>query len=506
VVSVLPEIAGMARQTKGGPFCGRRVYAKDAGRLQPRRFTISPTSAPAGRCYSISSRSAMSVTKSATRTKNVADLPPHSIQSEQAVLGSLLIDNGAYDRISELLSEDDFYTAQHRDIWRATVGLIEQGKPADIVTVADVTPDHADYISELFSATPSAYNIAAYAQTVRDRSILRQLIAAGADISAQALSEGASPTETAEQAEERVLRVLNRDASHSEAIPYKLAVFAARDWMEEKREGLSTGIPSLDRMTGGMQPGQLWAVGGRPSMGKSALAMQIAEHVGIDHPVAVYSLEMSSRQTAGRSIRYHESRLDSRDEAVNHLSRLKIVIDDGAKLTPGLLRLKLRRIKRKHGLSVLIVDYMQLMSTPKSESRLQEVSEVSRSLKQVAKEFGCTVIAVCQLNRAAEQRNDKRPMMSDLRESGQLEQDADVIVMVHREDYYNPETHLKGLSELLVRKCRDGQTGTAWCEWKPEVTRFKPFDGPIPSGPQQPQQEQKQRQRTVGMQDWSGRH
>lgn len=428
--------------------------------------------------------------------------PPHSLQSEQAVLGSLLIDNGAYDRISDLLAEDDFYAGQHRDIWRATVNLIEQGKPADIITVGDVTPEHADYIAELFAGIPSAYNVAAYAQTVRDRSILRQLIAAGGDISAQALTAGANPTETAEQAEERVLRVLNRDASHSEAIPYKLAVFAARDWMEEARQGLSTGIPQLDRMTGGMQPGQLWAIGGRPSMGKSALAMQIAEHTGIDHPVAVYSLEMSSRQTAGRSIRYHESLL-GRDEAVNHLSRLKIVIDDGAKLTPGLLRLKLRRIKRKHGLSVLIVDYMQLMSTPKSESRLQEVSEVSRSLKQVAKEFGCTVLAVCQLNRAAEQRVDKRPMLSDLRESGQLEQDADVVVMVHREDYYTPNAHLQGYAELLVRKCRDGETGTVWCRWTPTVTRFAQCDAPPMPSPETTAPPT--RRRNVARQDWSGR-
>lgn len=388
------------------------------------------------------------------------------------MLGCLLIDNGAYDRVSDILGQDDFYGAQHREMWCAIVDQIEAGKTADSITIADSIPDHAGYAAELAAAIPSAYNVVAYAQTVRDRSILRQLIATGADISAQALTAGANPTEAAEQAEERVLRVLNRDSSQSEVVPYKIAVFEARDWMEEARHGLSTGIPLLDSMTDGLQAGQLWAIGGRPSMGKSALAMQIAEHVSRERPVTVFSLEMSRRQTAGRSIRYHESILGSRNEAVDHLSTLKMVIDDGAKLTPGLLRLKLRRIKRKYGLSVLIVDYMQLMGVQKAESRLQEVSEVSRSLKQIAKEFDCTVIAVCQLNRAAEQRVDKRPMLSDLRESGQLEQDADVVVMVHREDYYTPETPQKGMAELLVRKCRDGKTGAVWCTWRPEVTRF----------------------------------
>jgi replicative DNA helicase len=404
--------------------------------------------------------------------------PPNSAQAEQAVLGGLLLDNRAYDRINDTVSTADFYRHDHRDIWRAIVRLIESGKPADLVTVIAELPDHAAYIGELFTGTPSAVNITHHAEIVRGKAVLRGIVSAGHDMAAQALMPGAEPMDTAEAAERLVLSVLQRDTEQSEAVPYKLAVFEARDWMESDHHGISTGLPTLDRFTGGMQAGQLWVIGGRPSMGKSAIAMQIAEHVSIDKPVAIYSLEMSKRQTAARSIRWHESLTGNRDKAIDHLSHLKMVIDDGGKLTPGLLRLKLRRIKRKQGLAVVVVDYMQLMSTTKPESRLQEVSEVSRSLKQMAKEFGCTIVAVCQLNRAAEQRTDKRPMMSDLRESGQLEQDADVVVMVHREEYYNPQTPLNGIAELLVRKCRDGETGTVWCQWFGSLTRVAETEAP----------------------------
>jgi replicative DNA helicase len=418
--------------------------------------------------------------------------PPYCRTSEQAVLGALLIDNRAYDRVSDIVSESDFFIGAHREIWKSIRNMIEAGKPADLITVASELPEQAGYIGELFTSTPSAINAPTYAQTVRDRSVLRQLMIASADISAAAQAQGADPMEAADFAEQSVLKVMQRDAEASEAVDYRRAVFEARDWLDEPQKGISTGIPMLDRMTLGLQPGQLWIVGGRPSMGKSALGVQIAEHVAQSESVALFSLEMSRRQVAARSIRWHEQRLGSRDEAVNHLSYLHLVIDDGGKLTPGVMRLKLRRIKRKSGLAVVVIDYMQLMSTARPENRLQEVSEVSRSLKQIAKEFNCCVIAVCQLNRAAESRTDKRPMLSDLRESGQLEQDADVVVMVHREAYYAPQTPIGNVAELLVRKCRDGETGTAWCLWNGELTRFTPTQAP-----EMPTEQPRERARTV---------
>jgi len=430
---------------------------------------------------------------------------PFSNLAEQAVLGAILLDNKAYDRVSDLLSEDDFYREIHRKTWAMIVGLLDHGRSADLIAAVDRFPEHAAYFAELVTAVPSALNVQSYARTIRDKSILRQLSAIGNDICALANEVGIDPRQAAEQAENAVLGVMRRDSEQSEMMPFQKAVFDARDWMEQEHIGISTGISSLDQMTLGLQPGQLWVVGGRPSMGKSALGMQIAEHVAAKHPVTVFSLEMSAKQIAARSIKWHEHQMQdqtayARNEAVNHLCRLKLTIDDGGKLTPGLMRMKLRRLKRQHGVSVVVVDYVQLMSVAKPENRLQEVSEVSRALKQVAKEFHCCVIAICQLNRASETRNDKRPILSDLRESGQLEQDADVVVMVHREDYYNKDTHIRGTAELLVRKCRDGQTGEVWCKFHGEYTRFtecaEPDSFDMPT---------RQRQRAVVVrQDWSG--
>lgn len=436
-------------------------------------------------------------------------LPAQSNAAEQAVLGGLMLDNRAYDRIYDVLAESDFYRSEHRAIWREIGRLIDRNKQADPITIAEqLGQEQQGYLAELMMSVPSALHIRQHAQIVRDKAILRSLTAAGAEITALASETGADPQEAAEKAEARILSVLDRDAKDREQEPLTLkeCVFQAVDWIEARRDdGIRTGYGQLDAMFpgGGMQPEQLIVIAGRPGMGKSTLSWCIAEHAAVaGKSVMYFAMETSGREIGLRALRWHESMTD-RTAATKHLSELPILIDPSPSITLSHLRIRLRRMRRQRGLDLVVVDYVQLMRQ-RAENRLQEVSEVSRGLKAVAKEFGIPLIAVCQINRAAEGRTDRRPIMSDLRESGQLEQDADAIIMLYRDDVYSSQSHLAGYGEALVRKMRDGPTGEVLLKWDGNRTRWIDHNGPWPSEPKEDRADKPQRKRTV-KQDWSGR-
>jgi replicative DNA helicase len=408
--------------------------------------------------------------------------PPHSLEAEQSLLGALLLSNDAYDRVS-WLTDSSFYSDKHRRLWRALARCIEAGRPADVFTICEELGDDLEkaggpaYIGGLAQNTPSAYNVHRYAELVRDKAILRNLYARSMEIAEKAIGGATSALELADEAGGAFMAIdMARDGA--EAVEMGRAALDAAEWADNPIKGLPTGFRSVDDIFGGLMPGDLIIVAGRPSMGKTALAMNIAEEIATETPVAVFSMEMTRRKVAGRSLKYHESMV-GRDAAMDHLSSLKLYIDDSPALSIGYMRLRMRRIQRKHGLGLVVVDYLQLMQA-KAENRTQEVSAISRGLKALAKEFNVPVIAVAQLNRGAEARADNRPVLSDLRESGQIEQDADIIAFVYRDEYYKPETEWRGIAEVIVRKNRDGAIGTAYLNFIPEYTRFKPLDRPLP--------------------------
>lgn len=413
--------------------------------------------------------------------------PPHSLEAEQSVLGALMLDNQAYDRIG-FLRAPHFYRHDHRLIFEAVVDLLERGRAADLV----LTTEHmqqlgtldktggAAYIGSLCQNVPSALNIRRYAELVRDKAITRELITKAMEVADQAFAPGIDPVQLAEEAGAAFLSI-ELDQQPSEMVGFGQATLEAVEWADNPVKGLPTSFRELDQiLRGGMVAGDLIIIAGRPSMGKTALAMNIAEHVARTQRVAVFSLEMTRRKIATRSLRYYEAQLGGRDAAVDHLSALKLSIDDSPAIGLGHMRLRLRRLKRQHGLGLVVVDYLQLLHS-KAENRTQEVSALSRGLKSIAKEFDVPVVAVAQLNRAAEGRTDRRPALSDLRESGQIEQDADVIAFVYREEYYHADTPWKGIAEVLVRKNRDGATDTAYLGFTPEYTHFHNREGLLPA-------------------------
>jgi replicative DNA helicase len=408
--------------------------------------------------------------------------PPHSTEAEQSVLGALLLDNQAFERVS-WLTENAFYANRHRRLWVAIARLIESGRTADIVTTAEALGNDlekaggAAYLGALAQNTPSAFNVKHYAEVVRDKAILRRLAQQGTEIATRALTGFEDPRTLAEEAGSAFLGI-EVDQRPAEMAEFGLAVTEAVEWADNPVKGLSSGYKGIDNIMQGLMPGDLIIVAGRPSMGKTALAMNIAEHVAKNDPVAVFSLEMTRRKIAARALKYHEA-LTDRDHAVDYLAALKLHIDDSAAITLGHMRTRLGRVKRKHGLALAVVDYLQLM-TAKAENRTQEVSVLSRGLKAIAKDFGIPIIAVAQLSRGVEARTDHRPMLSDLRESGQIEQDADVIAFLYRDEYYKPDSEWRGIAEVIFRKNRDGATGTAYLTFVPEHTRFKPLDRPLP--------------------------
>jgi replicative DNA helicase len=433
-------------------------------------------------------------------------VPPHSIDAEQAVLGGLMLDERAWERIADKLDEQDFYRKDHRLIFRAIGELSNKNLPCDAVTLGEWFESNGlaelvggtTYVVQLANSTPSAANITAYAEIVREKSILRQLIDAGTEIVGDGFQpEGRSSQEILEIAEQKVFHIAESGARGRKGfVPMRAAVKEAFQILHQRYEskgsvtGLATGFTDLDELTAGLQPSDVIIIAARPSMGKTALAVNIAEHAALKSKkaVAIFSMEMSASQLAFRLIsslgRINQQHLRTGDlaeeewprvtSAITLLSDAKIFIDDTPALSPAELRARARRLKREHDLGLIVIDYLQLMAVPgNKENRATEISEISRSLKAMAKEMNIPVIALSQLNRSLEQRTDKRPVMADLRESGAIEQDADVILFIYRDEYYNPESNDKGQAEIIIGKQRNGPTGMVKLTFLGQYTRFE---------------------------------
>lgn len=435
-------------------------------------------------------------------------VPPHSIEAEQSVLGGLLLDNNAWDRIADVLEEGDFYRFDHKLIWQHILRLINLSRPADVVTVHESLSNagKADdvgglaYLNALAHNTPSAANIRRYAEIVRERSILRKLVSVADEIAAAAFEpQGKEARELLDHAEGLVFKIAQEGARGSstfhEIQPLLTKVVERIDELYHREggsdiTGVPTGFHDLDRMTSGFQPGDLIVVAGRPSMGKTSLSMNIAEHVAIEQglPVAVFSMEMGAVQLAMRMLgsvgmidqhRMRTGKLTADDwprltHAVQKVQEAQIYIDETPGLTSTEVRGRARRLARQCGqLGLIVIDYMQLMSASSaSANRTAEISEISRSLKGLAKELNCPLVALSQLNRSLEQRPNKRPIMSDLRESGAIEQDADLILFIYRDEVYNPDSPDKGTAEIIIGKQRNGPIGTVRLTFQGASTRF----------------------------------
>ena len=441
-------------------------------------------------------------------------LPPHSIEAEQSVLGGLLLDNAAFDRIADVLAEFDFYRDDHRRIWRHVTRLIQQGKPADVVTVDESIKSSEDkdrtgglaYLGALTQNTPSAHNIKRYAEIVRERAIMRRLVQVGAEIADGALNpQGKDVGQLLDEAESKVFEIAEAGARGRQGfVPIQSLLTQVMERVDmlyhqdnpSEVTGVPTGYVDLDRKTAGLQTGDLIIVAGRPSMGKTALALNMAEHVAIENglPVAIFSMEMSGGQLAMRMLgsvgrldqhKLRTGRLSDDDwhrltTAVGRLHDAPIHIDETPALNPLEVRARARRLHRQYGkLGLIVVDYLQLMSASgQGENRATELSEISRSMKALAKELNVPVIALSQLNRSLEQRTDRRPVMSDLRESGALEQDADLILFIYRDVVYNAQTAEPGKAEIIIGKQRNGPIGTIDLTFLGEHTRFENYASP----------------------------
>ena len=437
-------------------------------------------------------------------------VPSYSLEAEQTVIGGLLIENSAFDRIEDALNADDFYIAEHRTIFKIIVRMLADNRPVDIFTlheeeVRNGLPDKGyhslSYLIELAQNTPSAANIKRYAEIIRDRSVLRQLRVAGQEITALAGSpEGRPIAELLEDAEKKVFEISEKSRSGKLELPSMgdliIKVVNRIDQLySSDNDGTVTGVPTgfldLDKKTSGLQRGDLIIVAGRPSMGKTAFAVNIAEHVGIREkkPVLIFSMEMSQEQICTRMISSH-GRIDSQalrtgrmtdtdwqnmNDAIIPLADSPIHVDETPGLSISELRTRARRIAAQHrdGLGLIVIDYIQLMSgSNKAENRTGELAEISRGLKALARELNAPIITLSQLSRAVEQRANKRPLLSDLCESGAIEQDADLIMFMYRDEYYNPDSRAKGYAECIIGKHRNGPTGTVYLQWTGKYTRF----------------------------------
>ena len=435
-------------------------------------------------------------------------VPPHSLQAEQAVLGGLMLDNSTWDTVADRVTEDDFYRRDHRLIFRAIAELAEKNNPLDAVTLSEWL-QHNSLLEEvgglpalgtLAQNTPSAANIKAYADIVRDKSVVRQLIAVGNQVAGSAYdAEGRDTRELLNEAEKLVFDIAeqgNRGKRGFKSIRALLAEAVDRidilSQQDNPLTGVSTGFTDIDEMTAGLQPSDLIIVAGRPSMGKTTLAVNFAENAAIKNqvPVAIFSMEMPGESLALRMmsslghIDQHKIRTGKLEDddwprltsAVSLLDTAPLFIDDTPALTPMEMRARARRLKREHDIGLIVIDYLQLMTTGKSsENRTNEISEISRNLKALAKELDVPVIALSQLNRSLEQRSDRRPVMSDLRESGAIEQDADVIIFIYRDEVYNEESPHKGLAEIIIGKQRNGPIGTRLLTFRGQFTRFENY-------------------------------
>ncbi len=447
--------------------------------------------------------------------KQVAQLriPPHSQEAESSVLGGLLLDNNSWDKVADLLAEADFYRYEHRLVFASITSLVNANRPADVITVFEQMQSQGKaeeigglaYLNSLAQYVPSSANIRRYAEIVRERSILRKLVSVSDEIATSALNTNGRPvTNILDEAEQKIFSIGEEGSRMRQGFQSmdKLVV-QLLDRVEEMSKnpnditGVPTGFFDLDRMTSGMQAGDLLVLAARPSMGKTALAINIAEHVALheDLPVAVFSMEMGASQLAIRIVgsigRIDQGRLRTGkliddewprlSDAIERLKTVSLSIDETPGLTTSELRASARRLARSCGkLGLVVVDYLQLMSGSgggDGENRATELGEISRGLKMLAKELQCPVIALSQLNRGVEQRTDKRPMMSDLRESGAIEQDADVIMFIYRDDYYNKDSKEPGVAEIIIAKQRNGPTGTVKLTFLKPITKFESYAG-----------------------------
>ncbi|BET25817.1 replicative DNA helicase [Limnobacter thiooxidans] len=443
-------------------------------------------------------------------------VPPHSLESEQSVVGGLLLDNQAWDRIGDVIRADDFYRYDHRVIFEHIAKLIDGSKPADVITVYESLQSSGKaedvgglaYLNTLATNTPSAANIRRYAEIVRDRAVLRRLITISDDIATTALNPQGKDTKTIlDEAESKIFKIAEDGArgagGFQDLQPVLSKVVERIDELYHRDStsditGISTGFVDLDSKTSGLQPGDLIIVAGRPSMGKTAFSLNIGEHVAVEegHAVAVFSMEMGATQLAMRLLgsvgrldqhRLRTGRLTDEDwprltYAVEKMQNAQLFIDETPALSSMEVRARCRRLARQCGqLGLVIIDYLQLMgSSSPGENRATEISEISRSLKGLAKELNCPVIALSQLNRSLEQRPNKRPVMSDLRESGAIEQDADVILFIYRDEVYNPDSPDKGTAEIIIGKQRNGPIGAIRVTFLGMYTKFENYAGPQP--------------------------
>jgi len=441
---------------------------------------------------------------------------PHSIEAEQSVLGGLLLSADSWDSVAEAVTASDFYRPDHRLIFRQIAQLAEALEPVDVITVADKLEARGEldaagglpYLAELAQNTPSASNIRAYAQVVRERASLRKLIEAAQEIADSGFNPaGRTSDELVDEAERRIMQISEQGPKAGGPQDVNPLLQSALGRIEELFNsggditGLSTGFSDLDGMTSGLQPSDLVIVAGRPSMGKTSFAMNLVEHAvtSQEKPILVFSMEMPSQQLIIRMLsslgridqtRIRNGKLEQEDwpklsTAVNRLKDVPLYIDDTPALTPTEVRSRARRVARERGqLGMIMVDYLQLMQIAgSSEGRTAEISEISRSLKAIAKEFQCPMVALSQLNRSLEQRPNKRPVNSDLRESGAIEQDADVIMFIYRDEVYNEESPDKGVAEIIIGKQRNGPIGVCRLAFIGQFTRFEnlargSYDGP----------------------------
>lgn len=438
-------------------------------------------------------------------------LPPHSLDAEYSVIGGLLLSNDAHDKVADILSEGDFYQYANRLIYKHALNIISAGRPADIVTVAESLDMSAEltavggiaYLANLVQNTPSAANIRRYAEIVRERSVMRQLIEVSSGITDSAYNpQGRDVKSLLDDAEAQILNIAesgNRSTQGFLGVKQILPGVINRidDLYQRENQngvtGISTGFEDLDKFTSGFQPSDLIIVAGRPSMGKTAFSINIAENIALQNklPVAIFSMEMGASQLVTRMIgsigkldqqRMRNGSLEDDDwvrltSAVGKINDAPIYIDEGAGLTAFDVRARARRLQRQVGqLGLIVIDYIQLMagsSDKAGENRATEISEISRSLKSLAKELNVPVVALSQLNRSVEQRQDRRPVMSDLRESGAIEQDADLILFIYRDEVYNKDSEDKGTAEVIISKQRNGPIGTVRLTFLGEHTRFE---------------------------------
>ena len=434
-------------------------------------------------------------------------VPPQNIEAEQSVLGAILIEQSAIAKISDILQPEDFYREAHKLVYRSAMTLFERGEAIDFITVIDMLRREESleraggisYITSLANGVPTAANIVFHAKIVQEKSLLRRLIHAATDIATMGYAETEEVERVLDHAEQKILEVATRKIGQDFA-PIKEIIFSTLDKIDEMHKakggitGLSTGFTNLDKLTGGFQRSDLILIAARPSMGKTAFVLNVAQHMATrdKKSVAIFSLEMPREQLAMRMMcaeglidsQHFRTGAMSNDEwknlvdAADRLSASPMFIDDTAGVNAVELRNKARRISKEHGLDCIIIDYLQLMdggAHSRIDNRQQQISDISRSLKALARELKVPVIALSQLSRGPENRTSRKPMLSDLRESGSLEQDADMVAFLYREDYYNPETEKKNLTELIIAKNRNGPTETVELYFHKNFTRFTDY-------------------------------